>query len=410
MTRTDGYAPIRDYAAIGDGRTVALVARDGTIDWLPFPTSRRRPRSARCSTRDGQTLPPRAGREVRRRAALRPGTNVLETTFRTATGAVRMTDAITTQGARHAAVVRARPPRRRGCPARLRLRWELDLRFPIGGGERTNVELLTSAVSKRTTRARSSSARGTSAMLALVAVEDEPLAAPDARRDRAPARRDDGRLAHVGPRSRLRRAVARRGHAVGARAEAAHLRARGRDRGRGDDLFAGTTRRGTRTGTTASAGCATAAYTLDALLALGRREDAHASLSWLLDRIATTAPEIKPLYALAGGPPVDERTVPLEGYRGSKPVRVGNAAGRPEAGIRRPATPRRAVSGSTRATRSTDVERVAFVDVAPRGVEQGAVDTELVWPAAVCDAHGLRAAVSLERNCSPSTGGPPASA
>jgi GH15 family glucan-1,4-alpha-glucosidase len=95
--RVDGYAALRSYGAIGDGRTVALIALDGSVDWFPAPDLTSPPAfAAILDTEHGGKIElcPLAPFTVKRRYV--PGTNVLQTTFTTASGVVRVTDALVT--------------------------------------------------------------------------------------------------------------------------------------------------------------------------------------------------------------------------------------------------------------------------------------------------------------------------
>jgi GH15 family glucan-1,4-alpha-glucosidase len=68
------------------------------------------------------------------------------------------------------------------------------------------------------------------------------------------------------------------------------------------------------------------AFTLDALLQLGCPGEAEAFFWWLLHASQLTHPRLQVLYRLNGGERAPERTLELDGYRGSRPVRVGNDA------------------------------------------------------------------------------------
>jgi len=122
-------ARIEDYAVIGDLETAALVSREGSIDWLCWPTFA----SPACfaallgTCENGYwSLRPRDKiTAVQRR--YRPGTLILETTFTTASGEVCLTDFMPPRG-KHSDVIRTV----RCTRGKVALRMDLALRFDYG--------------------------------------------------------------------------------------------------------------------------------------------------------------------------------------------------------------------------------------------------------------------------------------
>jgi len=93
--RENGFVEAGDYAAIGEGRSVALIAPDGSIDWWCAPNLDSAPLFDRLLDPDIGgffQLEPDAPYSMTRR--YRDDSNVLETTFTTDSGKVLITESI----------------------------------------------------------------------------------------------------------------------------------------------------------------------------------------------------------------------------------------------------------------------------------------------------------------------------
>jgi GH15 family glucan-1,4-alpha-glucosidase len=344
-TRTDGYAAIGDYALIGDGRGAALVALDGSIDWLCLPELDAPPVLAALldPERGGSfELQPTTTFGVERRYA--DDSNVLETVFATKDGAVRVRDAF---GMDEGALVPWRELIRQvTCVSgRVELRFRLTPRPRWAAADATfrddqgagiaewdeDALILCSHGAGEVKRrgdafeGRFALENGESALLVLQHYRDEPYALPT--RSELELRLESTNtywadytrgIPYEGPwRPAVRRAVLAQRlltyAPTGAIAAAATTSLPERVGGSKNWDYRFSWVRDT-------------ALALESLLDVRLTVECHRSFAWLRRASESTHPRLQPMYRLDGSPDLPREDVDFTGWRGSTPVRVGNDA------------------------------------------------------------------------------------
>jgi GH15 family glucan-1,4-alpha-glucosidase len=336
---------LRAYAVIGDGRTAALVADDGTIDWLTSPNIDSPAVFAAVLDRDRGgyfALAPSSEFEVTRRYL--PGSNVLETTFVTDEGTARVVDLMSLQGG-GLGPFRELQRRIDGVAGRVSMHWDVRPRF--GFAQRPTRFGLSAGAATATCGADAlavcsfgagpaqvgdagisgafETTAGSRAAITLSVAHQEPLVLPtrdelDVRfgdtlsswRAWADARTFSGPWQSQVARSALalKLLVQASSGAVAAAATTSLPEEIGGERN-WDYRFCWVR---------------DASFTLDALLSLNCATEARGYFWWLMHASQLTHPRMQPLYRLDGGAHTRESSLALAGYRGSRPVRVGNAA------------------------------------------------------------------------------------